>query len=125
MKTTGRCAMPCMASQVEELAVLADGRTGCELSRVRCLFAWNFIVTGSSVLPEAERRTSPYSTLYLRLAPTLPFENPTGGKLALHFKAVGHKQMLTLNLLTTTIVAPPSNTSKWQMGFNSTFKGLK
>ena len=24
---------------------------------------------------------------------------------------------LTLNLLTTTIVAPPSNASKWQMGF--------
>ena len=35
-------------------------------------------------------------------------------------KAVG----LTLNLLTTTIVAPPSNASKWQMGFNSAFKGL-
>ena len=32
--------------------------------------------------------------------------------------------VLTLNLLTTTIVAPPSNTSKWQMGFNSAFKGL-
>ena len=32
---------------------------------------------------------------------------------------------LTLNLLTTTIVAPPSNISKWQMGFNSAFKGLK
>jgi len=31
---------------------------------------------------------------------------------------------LTLNLLTTTIVAPPSNDSKWQMGFNSVFKGL-
>jgi len=31
---------------------------------------------------------------------------------------------LTLNLLTTTIVAPPSNANKWQMGFNSTFKGL-
>ena len=31
---------------------------------------------------------------------------------------------LTLNLLTTTIVAPPSNDSKWQMGFNSAFKGL-
>ena len=30
---------------------------------------------------------------------------------------------LTLNLLTTTIVAPPSNASKWQMGFNSAFKG--
>jgi len=32
---------------------------------------------------------------------------------------------LTLNLLTTTIVAPPSNASKWQMGFNSAFKGLQ
>jgi hypothetical protein len=32
---------------------------------------------------------------------------------------------LTLNLLTTTIVEPPSNASKWQMGFNSAFKGLK
>jgi len=32
---------------------------------------------------------------------------------------------LTLNLLTTTIVAPPSNINKWQMGFNSAFKGLK
>jgi hypothetical protein len=31
---------------------------------------------------------------------------------------------LTLNLLTTTIVAPPSNASKWQIGFNSAFKGL-
>jgi len=34
-------------------------------------------------------------------------------------------ERLTLNLLTTTIVAPPNNASKWQMGFNSTFKGLK
>ena len=33
--------------------------------------------------------------------------------------------ILTLNLLKTTIVAPPSNASKWQMGFNSAFKGLK
>ena len=24
----------------------------------------------------------------------------------------------------TTIVAPPSNASKWQMGFNLAFKGL-
>jgi hypothetical protein len=31
---------------------------------------------------------------------------------------------LTLHLITTTIVAPPSNASKWQMGFNSAFKGL-
>jgi len=36
-----------------------------------------------------------------------------------------HSLMLTLNRLTTTIVAPPSNASKWQMGFNSAFKGLK
>jgi hypothetical protein len=31
---------------------------------------------------------------------------------------------LTLNLPTSTIVAPPVNASKWQMGFNSAFKGL-
>jgi hypothetical protein len=29
--------------------------------------------------------------------------------------------ILTLNLLTTTIVAPPSNASKWQVGFNSIY----
>ena len=34
------------------------------------------------------------------------------------------RAFLTLNLLTTTIVEPPSNASKWQMGFNSAFKGL-
>jgi len=34
------------------------------------------------------------------------------------------KRTLTLNLLTTTIVSPSSNVSKWQMGFNSAFKGL-
>ena len=32
---------------------------------------------------------------------------------------------VNLNLLTTTIVAPPSNAGKWQMGFNSAFEGLK
>ena len=31
---------------------------------------------------------------------------------------------LTLKPLTSTIVAPSSNASKWQMGFNSAFKGL-
>ena len=35
-----------------------------------------------------------------------------------------HISYLTLNLLTSTIVAPPSKASKWQMGFNSAFKGL-
>jgi hypothetical protein len=36
-----------------------------------------------------------------------------------------HEVFLTHNLLTTTIVAPPSNASKWQIGINSAFKGLK
>ena len=40
------------------------------------------------------------------------------------FKLIISGLYLTLNLLTTTIVAPPSNASKWQMGFNSAFKGL-
>ena len=31
---------------------------------------------------------------------------------------IQNSSTLTLNLLTTTIVAPPSNASKWQMGFN-------
>ena len=33
------------------------------------------------------------------------------------------KYQTKLNLLTTTIVAPPINASKWQMGFNSALKG--
>jgi hypothetical protein len=50
--------------------------------------------------------------------------------LVLHVSALPQRSVycictiLTLNLLTTTIVAPPSNASKWQMGFNSAFKGL-
>jgi hypothetical protein len=32
---------------------------------------------------------------------------------------------LTLNPPTMTIVVPPRNVIKWQMGFNSAFKGLK
>jgi hypothetical protein len=43
----------------------------------------------------------------------------------LAFKGLIHSFQLTLNLLMTTIVAPPSNVSKWQMGFNSAFKGIK
>ena len=35
-----------------------------------------------------------------------------------------NKRTLTLNLLMTTIFAPPSNASKWQIGFNSAFKGM-
>jgi hypothetical protein len=38
-------------------------------------------------------------------------------------KVLRDAMSVTLNLLTTTIVAPPSNASKWQMGFNSAFKG--
>ena len=40
------------------------------------------------------------------------------------FHTDSHGTRLTLNLLTTTIVAPPSNASKWQMGFNSAFNPL-
>jgi len=40
------------------------------------------------------------------------------------FRPLALDAKLTLNLLTTTKVAPPSNASKWQMGFNSAFKGL-
>jgi hypothetical protein len=44
--------------------------------------------------------------------------------LALTGDADFMENVLTLNLLTTTMVAPPNNASKWQMGFNSAFKGL-
>ena len=41
----------------EELAVLADGPTGCgEVARGGCLFAWNFSVSRLTVLMEEVRR---------------------------------------------------------------------
>jgi len=57
----------------------------------------------------------------------LPFslENASRSKISVGISR-GHYscKILTLNLLTTTIVEPLSNASKWQMGFNSAFKGL-
>jgi hypothetical protein len=47
------------------------------------------------------------------------------GIIEVDYKMLGYFIGLTLNLLTTTIIAPPSNASKWQMGFNSSFKGLR
>ena len=44
--------------------------------------------------------------------------------LCIIYGSVTYPWSLTLNLLMTTIVAPPSNANKWQMGFNSAFKGL-
>ena len=41
-----------------------------------------------------------------------------------HYLPTVQINYLTLKLLTPTIVAPPSNASKWQMGFKSAFKGL-
>ena len=41
-----------------------------------------------------------------------------------HSRELFYLPTLTLNLLTTTIVVPPSNASKWQIGFNLAFKGL-
>jgi hypothetical protein len=45
-----------------------------------------------------------------------------GVKLNTHLHPVPR---LTLNLLTTSTVTPPSNASKWQRGFNLAFKGLR
>jgi hypothetical protein len=43
-----------------------------------------------------------------------------------HFvKPESHIPTLTLNLLTWRICRAPDNASKWQMGFNSAFKGLR
>jgi hypothetical protein len=39
-------------------------------------------------------------------------------------KVKGMCAHLTLYPLATTIVAPPRNASKWQVGFNLAFKGL-
>jgi len=51
---------------VEELAELAGGPTACgEMARGGCLCAWNFSVTRSPVLTEAERRTRRNITLSL------------------------------------------------------------
>jgi len=41
-----------------------------------------------------------------------------------HNPKIARLEFLILKLLTTTIVAPPSNARKWQTGFNSTFKRL-
>jgi len=48
-----------------ELALLADGLTGCgEVVRGGCSFVWNISVTRSTVLTEAERRTRPNMSLH-------------------------------------------------------------
>ena len=49
---------------VEDLTELAVGPTGCgEVARGGCSFAFNFSVTRSRVLTEAERRTRSNMTL--------------------------------------------------------------
>ena len=53
------------------------------------------------------------------------FSNPPDEVGTGRWFCVSVRPVLTLNLLRTTIVAPPSNASKWQMEFNSAFKGLK
>ena len=40
-------------------------------------------------------------------------------------RTVGVLQLLTLTLLTWTKWWAPANASKWRMGFNSAFKGLR
>jgi hypothetical protein len=58
--------------QVEELAELVCGHTGCvEVARGGCLFAWNFSMTRSTVLMEVEGRTRPWvSNFYMAKAQT-------------------------------------------------------
>jgi hypothetical protein len=64
----------------EELAELADGPIGsAEVARGGCLFAWNFSVSRSTVITEAERiRPIKMLSLYYWLVPSVPFENFTG-----------------------------------------------
>ena len=67
----------------------------------------------------------------LKVAPTPYFQFPTisndnvADPTYCEAEATPTPLTLTLNLLRTTIVAPPSNASKWKMGFNSAFKWLK
>jgi hypothetical protein len=44
---------------------------------------------------------------------------------SIHFTLSSLRIILTLTLLTWKIRWAPNNASKWQMGFNSAFKGLK
>jgi len=48
-----------------------------------------------------------------------------GGTCHLHLQGGSIRRVLTLILLTWRIGWAPSNASKWQMGFNSAFKGLR
>jgi len=51
-------------SPVEDLALLGNGPNGCgEMARGGCSYAWNFSVTRSPLLTEAENRTRPIMTL--------------------------------------------------------------
>ena len=63
--------------------------------------------------------------LQTRKYPYLSYSHNCNSFVALRADVIPGASRLTLNLLTTTIVAPPSNASKWKMGFNSAFKGLK
>ena len=76
-------------------------------------------------MPQGSSAVRPTNGLYLLpLTHTAPPPPILLSHLSHHFAFMMEIQ-LTLNLLTTTIVAPPHNASKWQMGFNSAFKGLK
>jgi len=50
---------------VEVLAELADGPTGCgEVAMGGCIFVWNFSVTRTAILTEAEKRDRPNMSLH-------------------------------------------------------------
>jgi len=70
-------------------------------------------------IPRSETSDSPLcEPQILHSGNIMPVESPV-------IQGIGRLRSLTLNLLTTTIVAPPSNASKWQIEFNSAFKGLR
>jgi hypothetical protein len=90
-------------------------------------FSWNFLVSpdkhgdGALIYARAAFFHVCSSTLF-----AVTWSRDVQCELLAHVNVVASAHLLlTLNLLTTTIVALPSNASKWQMGFNSAFKGLR
>ena len=93
-------------------------------SHCGCFWNWQTRLCGvCAVLPFLQADLFTPSRITSTQSGSSALERLGGEKISL---GTGTKRLsyLTLNLLTTTIVASPSNASKWQMGFNSAFKGL-
>ena len=87
----------------------------------RWLIGWGVVFTICPLLVSMLKKEQSY-TRTLPSGTSWPVLGRNKGKKSL---CQNHKiNTLTLNLLMTTIVTPPSNDNKLQMGFNSAFKGL-